>query len=120
MKQKNYDDILARQSGMDYSPGIQFQTSLISMDDAKALTMNNQPVKSMNEKKRCRCGSLEHLCITPKEFPVGISYRDAKKGLRDGSFSIRGKEGSKICVRRIIENCFMSEGSLIYDKSDEE
>ena len=35
---------------MGYNPGIQFQTILINMGEAKALTMNNQPGKSMDNK----------------------------------------------------------------------
>ena len=35
MKQQIYENMIARQSGMDYSPGIQFQTSLINMEEAK-------------------------------------------------------------------------------------
>ena len=31
MKQQIYENMLARKSGMNYSPGIQFQTSLINM-----------------------------------------------------------------------------------------
>ena len=38
MKQQIYDNILARQSGVDYSPGIHFQTSLVNMGESKALT----------------------------------------------------------------------------------
>ena len=33
MKQKIEENMLARRSGMDYSPGIQFQTSLINMEE---------------------------------------------------------------------------------------
>ena len=35
MKQPMYENMLARKSGMDYSPGIQFQKSLIKMEEAK-------------------------------------------------------------------------------------
>ena len=42
IKQQIYDNMLARRSGMDYSQGIQFQTSLVNMEEAKGLTMNNQ------------------------------------------------------------------------------
>ena len=38
--------MIARQSGIDYSQGIQFQTSIINKEEAKELTMNNQPKKS--------------------------------------------------------------------------
>ena len=34
-KQQIYDNMLARRSGMDYSQGIQFQTSLINMEEAQ-------------------------------------------------------------------------------------
>ena len=40
-----YEKILLRQSGMDYSPGIQFEKSLVNMDLKKALTKTNQPEK---------------------------------------------------------------------------
>ena len=42
IKQQIYDNMLARRSGMDYSQGIQFQTSIFNMEEAKGLTMNNQ------------------------------------------------------------------------------
>ena len=35
IKQNIYENILSKKSGMDYSPGIQFQTSLINMDEGK-------------------------------------------------------------------------------------
>ena len=35
MKQQIYENMLARRSGMDYSPGIQFQTSLVNMEEVK-------------------------------------------------------------------------------------
>ena len=50
IKQQIHKNILARWSGMNYSPGIQFQTSLVNMDEAKALTMNNKPGKSTDKK----------------------------------------------------------------------
>ena len=58
IKQKIYHNMLARRSGVDYSTWIQFETSLINMEEAKELTMNNQPGK--NQQKRCRCGSIKH------------------------------------------------------------
>ena len=62
---------------MEYSPGIQFQTSLINMEEAKSLTMSNQPEK--NQQKRYRCVSINHLQVSSKYFPVGIVIRKAKK-----------------------------------------
>ena len=38
--------MVARRSGMDYSQGIQFETSIINMEEAQELTMNNQQKKS--------------------------------------------------------------------------
>ena len=51
MKQNIYDNMLARRSEMEYSPGIQFQTSIINMEEGKELTMSNQLEKK--EQKRC-------------------------------------------------------------------
>ena len=57
---------------MDYSQGIQFQTSIINIEEAKSITMNNQ-------QKRCRCVSTKHLRVISKDCPVGIAIRKAKK-----------------------------------------
>ena len=45
IKQQVYDNMLARPSGMEYSAGILFQTSIINMEQAQELTNNNQPEK---------------------------------------------------------------------------
>ena len=45
IKQQIYDNMLARRSGMEFSPGIQFQTSIINVEEAKELNMSNQPEK---------------------------------------------------------------------------
>ena len=71
IKQQIYDNMLARRSGMDYSQGIQFQTSLTNMEEAKGLTINNQ-------QKKCKCGSVKHLRISSKDCPVGLAIRKAK------------------------------------------
>ena len=76
------------------------------MDKSKALTMNNQPGKSTDKQKQCRCGSLDQLRITSKEFPIGLSYLNAKKGLGDGSFSTRGEEGSRRFITRSRKKTF--------------
>ena len=44
-KQKIYDNILARRSGMYYSPGILFETIIVNIDEAKALTQTNNQKK---------------------------------------------------------------------------
>ena len=45
IKQQVYDNMLARRSGMGYSAGILFQTSIINMKQAQELTKKNQPEK---------------------------------------------------------------------------
>ena len=99
IKQWIYDKILARRSGMGYSPGIKFQTSLINMDGSKSPTMSNQPER--NQQKQCRCGSIKNLRVTSKDCPVGLAIRKAKKlGLGYEAISIPSKEGSRIFSRR--------------------
>ena len=71
-KQQIYDNIPSRRSEVDYSQGMQFQTSLVNMEETKELTMNNQ-------QKRCRCGSIKHLLISSNDCPVGLAIRKAKK-----------------------------------------
>ena len=46
IKQEIYDNILESQIGMDYIQGIQFETSIINMEEAQELIMNNQLKKS--------------------------------------------------------------------------
>ena len=69
--------MLASRSGMDYSPGMQFQTSLINKEEAKALTMRNQPENE--QQKRFWCGSIKHLRYSSEDTPVGLVIRKAKK-----------------------------------------
>ena len=71
-KQQIYDNMLARQSGMECSQGIQFQKGLFNMEEVEELKMNNQ-------QKQCRCGSIKHLRISSKDFPVGLAIRKAKE-----------------------------------------
>ena len=61
---------------MDYSPGIKFQKSLINLEEAKELTMSNQPEKK--QKKRCPCGSIKHLRVSSKDCPVGLAIIKSK------------------------------------------
>ena len=77
---------------MDYSPGIQFQTSIIKMEEAKELTIINQPGKK--QQKRCQCVSIKHLLVSSKDCPVGLaigtlgmglSQYEAKKAAKDAT-----------------------------------
>ena len=54
-KQKIYENILARRIETDYSPGIRFKKILVNMDEAKALTKNNQLGK-INQSKEDDAG----------------------------------------------------------------
>ena len=56
---------------------MQFQTNLINMEEAKELTMSNQPEK--RQQKLCRCGSIKDLRVSSKDCPVGLAIRKAKK-----------------------------------------
>ena len=71
IKQQIYDNMLERQSGVDYIQRIQFQTSLVNMEYAKELTIKNQ-------QKQCQCGSIKHLRISSNDCPVGLAIRKAK------------------------------------------
>ena len=42
------------------------------MEEAKGLTINNK-------QKQCKSGSVKHLRISHKDFPVGLAIRKAKK-----------------------------------------
>ena len=95
MKQQIYENMIVRKNGMDYSPGIQYQTSLINKEYAKELTMRNQSEKK--QQKWCRCGSIKHLRVSSKDCPVGIAIIKEKIGLGDGAISILTKEGSRRC-----------------------
>ena len=98
MKQQIYENMLARRSGVDYSPGIQCQPSLMNMEEAKELTMINQPEKK--QLKRCRCGFIKQLRVFSKDCPVGLAIRKAEHWLGDRSISIRSKEVSRRCNSR--------------------
>ena len=94
MKQQIYENMLASWSGMEYSPGIQFQTRLISMEEEKELTMRNQSEKK--QKKRCRCGSAKHLRVSFEDFPVWLAIRKAKQlALRMGISQYEAKKSAE-------------------------
>ena len=103
IKQKIYDDMLARKSWMDYSPGIQVQTSLINMEEAKSLTIRNQP--DMKQQEWCRCGSIKHLQVTSKYCPVELAIIKAKKlALGVGLSESKAKMQQKMKQQRKREN----------------
>ena len=103
MKEQIYDNIPVKRSGMDCSPGICFQTSLVNMDKTKALTTRNQPEKK--QQKQFWCVSTKHLRITSNDFllmlairrvkkltlRIGISQAEAKKSEEDSAPERRSK-----------------------------
>ena len=98
----NIQNILLRSSWMDYSSVINFQTSLIKVDEAKALPRKNQVVKTNQKQwRRCRCVSIKHLLMTSNNCPVGISYRNAKIGPGNKGIFSWYKEGSRICSSKV-------------------
>ena len=78
IKNKIYKNILARRSGVDYSPIIRFETIIFNMDEAKALTTTNQPEKSNQKQQK----------------------RGQKIGLGGGAISSQSKEGRIRCSIR--------------------
>ena len=114
MKQQIYDNMLARRSGMDYSPGIPFQTSLINMEEAKELTMRNQPEKK--QQKRCRCGSIKHLRVSSKDCPVGLAIRKAKK-LALGISQSKANKATEYAASEEESKCLAAEAAGEGEKS---
>ena len=98
---------------MDYSQGIQFQTSLVNMEEAKELTMNNQ-------QKRCRCGSIKHLHISSKDCPVGLSIRKAKiSALEMAPSKSEAKKAAEDAAAEEESKCMAEEVAGESGKSDE-
>ena len=97
MKQQIYENMLARRSGMDFSPGMQFQSCLIHTEETKELTMSNKTENK--QQKRCHCGSIKHWRVSSKYFPVGLAIIKAKQvALGKGAISIWSKEEERKCL----------------------
>ena len=98
---------------MDYSQGIQFQTSLVNMEEAKGLTMNNQ-------QKRCKCGSVKHLHISHKDCPVGLAIRKAKKiALEKAPSKLEAKKVTEDAAAEEESKCMAAEAAGKGGKPDE-
>ena len=118
MKPKNYENMLARQSEMEYSPGIQFETSIINMEEAQELKINNQPGKK--QQKRRRCGSIKHLWVTSKVCHVGLAIRKAKKlALGVGLSKSEAKKAAEDAAAEEEIKCLAEEAAGEGEKSDE-
>ena len=89
IKQQVYDNMLARRSGMDYSVGILFQTSVINVKQAQELTKNNQPEKwnisgavvapSSTPELVQRIALWDLQCKRPKNWLWGWRYLNPKQ-----------------------------------------
>ena len=89
MKQKIYKNILARRSGVDYSPGIHFQTSLVDMDEAKSLTKKNELEKRIISKEDGAGVAPSRTYELPQMTSLwGFLIEKPKIGLGDGVISI--------------------------------
>ena len=83
--------------------------------------MDNQPGKSTEKKECFQCGSLEHLRITSKEFPIGIYYQNKKnKALQMGLSQKEAKKAAENSLSEAEKNGFMPEDSLMNNESNEE
>ena len=98
---------------MDYSQGIQFQISLVNMEEAKWLTMKNQ-------QKRWKCGSVKHLRISHKDCPVGLAIRKAKKSASETAPSkLEAKKAAEYAAEEEEIKCMAAEAAGKGGKSDE-
>ena len=101
---------------MEYSPGIQFQTSLINMVEAKELTMRNQPEKK--QQNRCRCGSIKHLLVSSEERPVVLAIREAKSlALGMGIYQSEAKKAAEDVAAEEEIKCLAAEAAGEGEKS---
>ena len=93
--------MLARQGGMGYSPGIQFETILVNMEESKELIMNNQPGKnnkfsagvapSSTHKLLQRIALWDLQLERPKNWPWGWRYLNPKQR-RQQKIRSRGRD----------------------------
>ena len=98
---------------MNYSQGIQFQTSLVNMEEAKGHTMNNQ-------QKQWKCGSVKHLCISHKDCPVGLAIRKSKKSaLETAPSKLEAKKAEEDAAAEEERKCLAEEAAGKGGKSDE-
>ena len=64
------------------------------MDEAKALIKSNQIKNKVN--KKFRCGSIRHLQITLRDFPVGVSFQKVNMLALDmGLSQYKGKKAGE-------------------------
>ena len=113
IKQEIYDNMLARRSGMEYSQGIQFETSFINTEEAKGLTINNQ-------QKQCKCGSIKHLRISSKDCPVVLAIRKAKNlALETAPSKLEANKAPEDAAAEEERKCLDEEAAGKGGKSDE-
>ena len=105
---------------MDYSPGIQFQTGLINMDEAKSVTMNNQPGKSTYKKNRAGVAPQSTNVSPQRNSHQGYLTKTQKNDFEMGPSQQEAKKASEYVLAETEKKCFMPEESLMNDEYDEE
>ena len=118
MKQQIYKNMPARRSWMDYSPGIKFQTSLINMEEAKELTMNNQP--GGKAKKVVPVWLHQALTSYFKVFPFGTcTYENKKSALGMALSKSEAKKAAEYATSEEERKCLAVEAAGEGGKLDE-
>ena len=78
--------------------------------------MRNQPENK--QQKRCRCGSIKHLRVSPKEFPVGFVIIKAKKmALGMGLSQSEAKKAAEDAAAKEERKCLAAEAAGEGEKS---
>ena len=108
--------MLARRIGVDYSSGMQFETSLINIEEAKELTMKKKPEKgnksgasmapSSTDELLQRISLWEFQLERPKHWPWGWGYLNPKQKWQQNMQQHRKRENcwQKMPLRRVKNN----------------
>ena len=80
--------------------------------------MNNQPGKK--QQKRFRCGSIKHLWISSKDFPVGLAIIKAKTLALEMALSkSEAKKAAEDAAAEEERKCLATEAAWEGEKSDD-
>ena len=112
MKQKIYYNIPARQSGMGYSPGIQFENFLSTRTNQKHTPREINWGNWIRNSKDVACVATSNTCeITLKDIPGGGSYLKAKNlALGMGQYQVETNKASKSISSRGRVNMYVGRG----------
>ena len=80
------------------------------MEEAKELTIINHPEKK--QQKQCQCGSIKHLRVSSKGFPVAFATRKAKNlALGMGMSQSEAKKESEDTTAEEERKCLAAEAA---------